>query len=55
MVKMKVKLTVSQLMHVVRGQPRHGLIVDPGAASALMGTETLNSHHVTLAPKPEWL
>ena len=29
--------------HVVRGEVRHGLIVDPGAASALMGTETLRS------------
>eukprot|EP00974_Lingulodinium_polyedra_P043631 4190093-Lingulodinium_polyedra.AAC.1 len=28
-------------LHSVRGRPIHGLIVDPGASSALMGTETL--------------
>eukprot|EP00974_Lingulodinium_polyedra_P002022 190278-Lingulodinium_polyedra.AAC.1 len=31
-------------MHVVKGTKRHGLIVDPGAAAALMGTETLRSY-----------
>ena len=27
--------------HMVRGQRRHGLLIDTGAALALMGTETL--------------
>ena len=31
------------MFHSVRGTSRHGLIVDPGAASALMGTETLRT------------
>ena len=31
-------------MHVARGEERHGLIVDPGAASALMGTDTLKHY-----------
>ena len=32
-------------MHLVRGEQRHGLIVDPGASAPLMGTETLRAFH----------
>ena len=31
-------------MHVVRGEDRLGLLVDTGASSALMGTDTLRKH-----------
>ena len=38
-------------MHVVRGEQRHGLIIDPGASAALMGTETLRAfQEQTLQP-----
>ena len=30
-----------QQYHTIRGEKRHGLIVDPGASSGLMGTDTL--------------
>eukprot|EP00959_Pyramimonas_sp_CCMP1952_P421483 8829857-Pyramimonas_sp.AAC.1 len=30
-------------LHTIKGQEVHGLIVDPGAAEGLLGTETLLS------------
>ena len=30
-----------QMMHLVRGREMAGLVVDPGAAAGVMGTETL--------------
>ena len=39
-------------MHTIRGEHRHGIIIDPGAASALMGTETLRRYlQMVLQPK----
>ena len=38
-------------MHTVRGVPRHGLLVDPGAARGLMGITTVNEFEAkVLAP-----
>eukprot|EP00959_Pyramimonas_sp_CCMP1952_P207814 4346702-Pyramimonas_sp.AAC.1 len=29
------------ILHSIKGRPQHGLIIDPGAAEGLLGTETL--------------
>eukprot|EP00959_Pyramimonas_sp_CCMP1952_P311335 6515667-Pyramimonas_sp.AAC.1 len=36
------------ILHTVRGKPRHGLIVDPGAAEGLLGTETILKWNLNL-------